>query len=832
MSRPDESDRATRALFAIDPGCDRNTWVAVAMSYKAAVGEAGEDEFVRWSSAASNYRSERDCRDVWRSCTIDADGGIGEGTLFHLARKAGWRDGNGEFPPRTAARTRPKRAEPAPRRPAPGATPEALWAASRPATAAHAYIERKLGLPTGLRVYRGPHTIARDPIDGSLVVPARDAEGVLQTLQFIPAEAGQRKLTLADTHFGAGFHAVGPALGRATRAYLVEGLGQAWSAHQASGEPAIVTFGKSRFAAIARAVRAKWPDLDLIIVPDRGGEAIAAKLAAELACGWVALPEDRPMNYDLNDEHVNAGLKAVNKILEGVKRAPEAKAARVVIEIQAGDGGTTVHQAVMALVKAGGFYNRAGLLVRVIETREVRALGLRLRSQGVERDTAQPVIVQVSVDYLVQRLDEIVSFQKYDARAKSLRPVNCPRELALRILALGEWEGIPVLRAITMAPFLRSDGTVCTTEGYDPASATLLFKNGVTLPMEESPDELAAAAALDALRAPFSEIPWADPMHESAFLACMLTVLLRPILPTVPAFIFTAPTAGSGKTLLLDCGSIIVHGIKPAKRSYPKDEDELRKVLQAVLLAGDPVLAFDNVRAGTAIGADSLNLYVTADVVGDRTLGYSEVRRIANCTVIALTGNNVGARADFVRRAIAIKIDPNVEQPEERRFTIPDLTGHIQRERPELLRALLTLVRAFVVAGAPAPTRAPLGAFEAWDALVCGTLIWAGMPDPLATQRDIRGEDPDALSAANLFAELERVSGGGFFKATQIRKLIEGGTEPTLAEAVHEACNELKTLGYWLRAHNGQVHGTLKLIRPTGITTGHATWRIKRTRDQ
>jgi putative DNA primase/helicase len=226
-------------------------------------------------------------------------------------------------------------------------------------------------------------------------------------------------------------------------------------------------------------------------------------------------------------------------------------------------------------------------------------------------------------------------------------------------------------------------------------------------------------------------------------------------------------------------------------------------------------------------------MYLTAEVVGDRTLGLSEARRIVNAATFSFSGINVSARADFVRRTLAVKLDPNVEHPEERTFLIPDLRGHVLRARPRLLRAVLTMLRAFVLAGAPAPERPPLGGFEQWDRVVCGALVWLGMPDPLDTQHGIRGEDPEASTAAALFEALEAAfpDSGAMFKAADVRAIVAGdvpGQPGALAQAVHEACNGPEKLGYWLRAHHNQIRGSRKLLRTTGKTTGNATWRIKR----
>jgi len=77
---------ATNALYAIPADLRRDEWVKVAMAYKAGGGDF--DTFNDWSSTASNY-SLKDAQAVWRS--LDASGGIGEGSLFHIAKQYGYK---------------------------------------------------------------------------------------------------------------------------------------------------------------------------------------------------------------------------------------------------------------------------------------------------------------------------------------------------------------------------------------------------------------------------------------------------------------------------------------------------------------------------------------------------------------------------------------------------------------------------------------------------------------------------------------------------------------------------------------------------------------------
>ena len=81
---------AVSALRALDPGVDRETWVRILMAAKAA--GISLEEAIEWSSRADNFDGAGSVKTVWKS--LQAEGGIGAGTLFHLAREAGWAAGS------------------------------------------------------------------------------------------------------------------------------------------------------------------------------------------------------------------------------------------------------------------------------------------------------------------------------------------------------------------------------------------------------------------------------------------------------------------------------------------------------------------------------------------------------------------------------------------------------------------------------------------------------------------------------------------------------------------------------------------------------------------
>lgn len=87
---PNEIARACSALFSLDAGRDRPTWVRIAMAAKDAC--VPYEVFHAWSRNGWNYMNEKDCRSAWNSFKDEKTVRITAATLFHEARAAGWQD--------------------------------------------------------------------------------------------------------------------------------------------------------------------------------------------------------------------------------------------------------------------------------------------------------------------------------------------------------------------------------------------------------------------------------------------------------------------------------------------------------------------------------------------------------------------------------------------------------------------------------------------------------------------------------------------------------------------------------------------------------------------
>ena len=308
-----EIERARSALWSLDPSCDADS------HFRHACGAADAgltfDDFLEWSKGGSNFKSESDCRSTWKSAS--KPGAVTKSSLFRAALAVGWIDptkgGDKSSRPHPAS-ARAEQTRQKPVRKAASENAVQVWERCIPATPAEAYIHKKQGKPDGLRVYPAsaePLVIHGQNVTGYLAVPCWSGND-LQTLQFIPPNGGD-KLNLPGASFNEGFFTVGEVT---DSAYIVEGIGQAWAINKATEAAAMVCFGAGRMATVAKILRDKFPAIRLVIVPDKGQELKAEKIASDVSGQWIAMPTDKPSNYDANDYALEFGTGALSYLLQ------------------------------------------------------------------------------------------------------------------------------------------------------------------------------------------------------------------------------------------------------------------------------------------------------------------------------------------------------------------------------------------------------------------------------------------------------------------------------------------------------------------------------------
>ncbi len=123
--------------------------------------------------------------------------------------------------------------------------------------------------------------------------------------------------------------------------------------------------------------------------------------------------------------------------------------------------------------------------------------------------------------------------------------------------------------------------------------------------------------------------------------ACILTAIMRRVLPRAPAFSFDAPVAGTGKTLLGQC-MLRLCGSAPDVVPECRDEEEFRKRLLSALRQGQPGILLDNIRG--QFGSAALEALLTTERYSDRVLGASQMLSLPTNLLLLISGNNFHRR--------------------------------------------------------------------------------------------------------------------------------------------------------------------------------------------
>ena len=247
------------ALRWISPDCGREEWVRILMAVKAALGDEGRAIADAWSQGSDRYRADA-FRDTWRS--IRADGGIGAGTLFALAREAGYRP-EGPPPARPPLRPaqRPQRAEPESRT---LHLAREIWArADRAdaAVAAHPYaIRKKITHAAGAGRTSASGRVVGQHVD-CIVVPLRTLDRELVGVEIISA-AGAKQ-----TFGRKGVLVLGNDSDPTLPTFVVEGWATAEHTLNVYDWNACAVFagGKGRLDQVARELDRRHPGREIIV---------------------------------------------------------------------------------------------------------------------------------------------------------------------------------------------------------------------------------------------------------------------------------------------------------------------------------------------------------------------------------------------------------------------------------------------------------------------------------------------------------------------------------------------------------------------------------------
>lgn len=185
-------------------------------------------------------------------------------------------------------------------------TAKKKWDAAKEPTPGHAYLQSKKVKSYGLK----------QDATGRLLIPVRDVEGTLHSLEYIDPHGGKKFLSGGEIK--GHFHVI-PGEGRT--AYLVEGYATGASIHEATGAEVIIAFSAGNLAAVAKTYKT---DKRLVVAADNDKSGAGLKGAQATGLSYI-MPDT--IDTDFNDLAVSKGLSAVKRQLV----PPENKFAKRVL---------------------------------------------------------------------------------------------------------------------------------------------------------------------------------------------------------------------------------------------------------------------------------------------------------------------------------------------------------------------------------------------------------------------------------------------------------------------------------------------------------------------
>ena len=266
-----------------------------------------------------------------------------------------------------------------------------------------------------------------------------------------------------------------------------------------------------------------------------------------------------------------------------------------------------IDAAIAALAAVGNLnlYVRDAALVQVLRSTE---------TEKGRRDAGAPLVRPLQIATLRELLTKTATWGKYDGRTGGV--VHCvPNDHTVAgTFCRGQWLGLRSLVGVLETPFLRPDGTVCQTPGFDEKTGYLLVSTDVFPEVLDTPTQEQSSAALVELRTElFSDFPFVSEVDRHVPIAALLTLLARPAIGrgNTPAFLFDANNRGTGKGLLTNALCLVATGRVAPKTGYPIDDGEMGKLLGGVARDACAILSFDNI--DTAFGGGSIERALTCE---------------------------------------------------------------------------------------------------------------------------------------------------------------------------------------------------------------------------
>lgn len=579
-------------------------------------------------------------------------------------------------------------------------------------------------------------------------------------------------------------------------------------------------------------------DGDPVLIPDPAENAVLEALRRqnlyrkplgegkhEITCPWITdhigevddstaylEPDDHWPIGGFKCLHGHCADKRIGDLLGKLYVERSAARMKPTIYVSPGELHRVADAAERELARSGRHYQRGGLIVTIV----------------TDPGTHETWVQEVTQPALLGALAAVTDWERYDGRSHDWVRIDPPQRPAAVLFASSSYEHLPVLNGLARQLYLRRDGSLMTAPGYDGATGMFGVFDSREFSVPDNPTQGEAESALVILGELLTEFKFTNETDRAAALSAMLTAAIRPSLSHAPMFHVRAHMVGSGKSYLCRLITAFATPQGSTPTTFPRDDEECRKLLLAELLRAPAAIEFDNLTSDL-IAHKSLCTALTSEHLSGRILGVSKTASVSTRTLFLSSGNNVGPMQDMTRRCVTIHLDPGCEVPAARTFERPELIQEVVRERGRFVSAALTIVRAWIVAGRPKSACKAVSGYHDWSDLCRQPLLWLGCADPTDSVFEAMAEDPDRETLGRLLAAWQSAFGKA---GAMVRDAVRRASEHAeLREILFDIAEERGVLnrwklGWWLKQHTGQIADGLRLMRVSGNRSAGA-WRVE-----
>lgn len=472
----------------------------------------------------------------------------------------------------------------------------------------------------------------------------------------------------------------------------------------------------------------------------------------------------------------------------------------------------------------------------------------------VAKDKAKnrPIIMRMGAAEFRNALTRTAHYYRLKEKGDTLIKVAItpPKDLVEAIVSPEDpstWP-FPVLDAIVGIPVMRPDGSILDKPGYDLATRLYYLPPAelerCQIPLHPTQED--ARKACKQILDLIAEFPFSTQASRANAMGAILTPFIRQAMreeDDVPLAVLDAAAPGTGKGLLSSIISLLSTGLRMSVLPAPPTEEEWDKKILTELMEGNTLIAIDNIPG--VLKSSNLETVLTSREYKGRVLGLSKSASPENRATWIATGNNLKLEGDLPERCYWIRMVATTSDPETREFKIPDLMYHVKMHRCALVVAILTMIRAWHIAGRPKDKDLKnFRTFTTWSTTVGSILKFSGVEGFLSDRLERKNEIDDDKKQWTTFLSVWYAKYGiKEIPVATLKKDASAGSDAgsdagsEIFYALPEDFQQLitdkpgsfsQTLGKALQTHAQRRYGSenFYLERGKSTRTNTATWKV------